>query len=117
MATGQLLHHVARRKKPDCIAVLNLLWEIMGPAERRRIDELMYQDQPHSFGLQEWRSLGTPLHEAASADNLPMIEALIAKGADPNIRDSRGDTVIERADRMGHWAISDRLRNKASGSI
>jgi ankyrin repeat protein len=45
----------------------------------------------------------TPLHKAIFNNNIriPMVEALIRHGADPNIHTTRGDTPLHYAVRLG----------------
>ena len=39
-----------------------------------------------------------------------MVDCLLARGADPSIKDARGRLAIERAERYGRTEIVDRLR-------
>ena len=45
----------------------------------------------------------TPLHRAAAYGNVPIIEMLLAAGAEPSIKDSNGDTPIS----WGSWHLRD----------
>jgi len=53
----------------------------------------------------EW----TALHYATFAGNAPLVETLLAAGANPNARSTNGSTVIMMAAREGHAALSKRL--------
>ncbi|KAL9104191.1 MAG: hypothetical protein Q9163_000843 [Psora crenata] len=107
---GQPLHYAARRESEDCIQVLDFLWEKMSPMENKSLNEVWYEHNPHSFELQKWRSLDTPLHEAVTVGSIGMIGALRAKGADVEIRDSAEKTALERAQRLGRTEIFDYFR-------
>ncbi len=55
------------------------------------------------------RHYRTALTTAVYADNLDMVELLVAHGADPTIPDSRGDTPHETAKKRGYSEIADLL--------
>ncbi|KAL9123548.1 MAG: hypothetical protein Q9217_007026 [Psora testacea] len=105
--TGQLLHYAAQRENEDRVQVVDFLWEKMSSMVNNPLNEVMYKHNIHSFELQKWRGLGTPLHEAVTVGSVEMVEAFIAKGADPGIRDSRGETTLDRAQRLGQTGIVD----------
>jgi uncharacterized protein len=50
-----------------------------------------------------------PLHEAALNGNLPLVEALLAHGADPTLGNDQGVTAIELARGKEHVAVVARL--------
>ncbi len=52
----------------------------------------------------------TPLHLAAHAGHAPLVELLLAFGADAGIRDSQGHTAAALAADQGHTAVADYLR-------
>ena len=107
--TGQLVHYAVRRDQPDCLKVLAFLLD-----KGASINDVMYQDQINSYQLQEAFGLGTPLHEAAQHGKLDVIQFLLAKGADPNIPDSLGQTVVQRAEFYKHPEVADLIRHSTS---
>ena len=52
----------------------------------------------------------TPLHSAAHAGRIEMVELLIAKGADINATSNIGQTPLALAKAKGHTEISELLR-------
>jgi ankyrin repeat protein len=58
----------------------------------------------------------TPLHYAAATDNVPAIELLLARGADPCARTNIDDyaTPLEEAERGNHHAAAAALRRHAA---
>ncbi len=52
----------------------------------------------------------TPLHEAAGNGNLPLIELLLQRGADPALTNDKGERAIDVASTRGHDAAVARLR-------
>lgn len=106
---GQLLHYAARRVLPDRLRVLDFVLEEVSLHKGPSINDIMYQDRPYCYGLQECIGIGTPLHEAASLGKLDMVEALVARGADPCILNSKGGLVIELARWYGHREVVEYL--------
>jgi ankyrin repeat protein len=51
----------------------------------------------------------TPLHIAAEAGYLPVVEALLARGADPHAVDAEDRTPLARAAARNHAAIVDAI--------
>jgi len=52
----------------------------------------------------------TPLHLAAHAGHEPLVELLLAYGADAKVRDAQGQTAAALAADQGHTAVADFLR-------
>ena len=52
----------------------------------------------------------TPLHLAAHAGHGPLVELLLAFGADTRVRDSQGHTAAALAADQGHTAAADFLK-------
>lgn len=102
---GQLLHFAASRKLSDRLEVMAYLVNKGAP-----INDIMYQHDLPSTNLQEPIGLGTPLHVAARVGNLDVIRFLLEKGADLNIVDSRGQTVLDDAEFSKQQEVVDFLR-------
>jgi hypothetical protein len=83
---GQLLHMAAIRKLPDRVELLELLLDKGAP-----IDAIQYEDCPDVYRKEYWKGLGTALHQAAGAGHLDAVTFLLARGADPLIKDSKDD--------------------------
>lgn len=64
-------------------------------------------------GVNDW----TPLHFAAASNDLPMIELLLSRGADPNARTAIDDraTPMEEAELLGKTEAVALLRKFAGG--
>ncbi|MCJ1284072.1 Ankyrin-2 [Xylographa opegraphella] len=103
---GSLLHAVARGTKPGRLAIYEYLLEKGVP-----INGLEFEDSPHLFKTWSPRGLGTPLHAAVTAKNQAMIVALLAKGADKNIKDTLGRTPLDRARSWGFASIVELLQD------
>ncbi|RMZ75455.1 hypothetical protein DV738_g5471, partial [Chaetothyriales sp. CBS 135597] len=114
---GQLLHYAVRRDLPDHLRVLELVLSKY-PDPASAVNQVMYQERLRSYYQQRALSLGTPLHEAAGAggaaarkkDKLATVKLLVERGANPLIRDSRGEIPLQRAERMHNQAVVDYLR-------
>lgn len=102
---GQLLHYAAGRKLPDRLKVVAYLFDKGAP-----INDVMYQHDVPSTNLQGPFGLGTPLHAAARAGNLDVIRFLLEKGADLNMVDSCGETVLQGAEFYKHQGVVVFLR-------
>ncbi|KAL2408448.1 hypothetical protein ABEF93_003514 [Exophiala dermatitidis] len=107
--TGQLLHYAVRRDQPDILEVLAYLLN-----KGASVNDVMYQHHPDSYRLQQAFGLGTPLHEAAQLGKLEVIRFLLEHGADPNVVDSLGQTVLERATIYGHPEVAAFLGHTTS---
>ncbi len=102
---GQLLHYAVRRNTPDRLEVLEFILN-KGPP----INNVMYQNRLDCYFHQMAFGTETPLHEAAGLGKLDMVESLLARGADPLIKDARGKLAIEQAESHGHTAVIKILR-------
>jgi ankyrin repeat protein len=69
---------------------------------------------PAAVNILEGR--GTPLHEAARAGNAPIVQALLAAGADPSIRDAEGQTALDLARAGGSDGIVEILQSISRGN-
>lgn len=103
---GQLLHYAIRRVRADYLEVLVFILD-KGP----HVNQVMYENRPACYELQKPFGIGTPLHEAADMGRLDVVDVLLARGADPNIKDARGELAIERAERNNKVAVVERLRS------
>ena len=101
---GQLLHYAVRRNINDRPKVAQLLIDKGAP-----INDVMYQNHPESYRQMQDFGIGTPLHEAAEEGKLDMVELLIAHGADPMIRDPKGELAIDKARRAGQSEVVQQL--------
>lgn len=52
----------------------------------------------------------TPLMDAARKGHLPLVKLLIEHGANPLIRNKKGQLAIDLAQKAGHKAVVDYLR-------
>ena len=103
---GQLLHFAAVRDFPDRLDVLNYL---IGKGSF--VNSLMYENSADNYEQEIISGLGTPLHSAAAAGYLDMVDMLLLRGADPSIKNSRGKLAVEVAEYHGFSEVSDRLRS------
>lgn len=103
---GQLLHHAAMREGPDHVEVLDFLFA-RGVTD---VSGLLYGNHPDSFQLMSNVGLGTPLHVAAEKGMLGTVQYLLDKGADIQMRDTRGRLAIDCAGSNRHSAVVEVLR-------
>ncbi|KXG53204.1 uncharacterized protein PGRI_002540 [Penicillium griseofulvum] len=106
---GQLLHYAVRRNTPDYLEVLNFILD-----KHPSINQVMFENNPTSYDLQKPFGIGTRLHEAVELGKVDVVETLLARGADPAVRDARGESAVDKAERNGISAIVDRLRHRGS---
>ena len=66
----------------------------------------MFQNYPESYEQEKYSGLGTALHSAARIGKLDMVQALLAEGADPSIKNSMGQLAIELAEYYGISEVS-----------
>lgn len=103
---GQLLHYAAVRSLPDRLDVVNYFLDRGAP-----INRVMYENRPDSYQQEELSGLGTPLHSAARKGDLDLVDLLLAKGADPSIKNSWGKLAVQEAEYYGWSEVTDRLRS------
>jgi ankyrin repeat protein len=80
---GQPLHFAVMNGRPDDIVTLFL-------EKGAAINARMYESHERSFVLLKGLGLATPLHEAAKAKNIRLVQLLQENGADPKIPDTLG---------------------------
>ncbi|KAL8927865.1 MAG: hypothetical protein Q9172_001165 [Xanthocarpia lactea] len=102
---GQLIHFAVDRNLPDRLRVFHWILE-----KGARVNDIMFQNDPHSTWQEEFTGLGTPLHRAARNGLGDMVEILLSRGANPWIKDSMAWLPIDYANRRGHLNIVARLR-------
>ncbi|PYH35279.1 ankyrin repeat domain-containing protein [Aspergillus neoniger CBS 115656] len=105
---GQLLHHAVQRDA-DTIEVLEILIQKGAP-----LNTPVHKDLP-TFSVLCFISLGTPLHRASELRRVDVVHYLLSKGADQNVRDSRGLTAIQLAARLNQQAVVEVLQRRESG--
>ncbi|KAL9098641.1 MAG: hypothetical protein Q9163_005740 [Psora crenata] len=101
---GQLLHFAAIRGLPDRLDVLSYLLNKGAP-----VNSLMFENSVESYEQEKFSGLGTPLHSAASAGCLEVVDMLLSKGADPLIKNSRGKLAVDEAEYHGWIEVTVRL--------
>ena len=69
----------------------------------------MYQDRLDCYDQFKYFGTGTPLHEPAEEGKQGIVELLLAEGADPLIKDARGELAIEWAQRAGRSVVVKQL--------
>ena len=80
----------------------------LGVAEDERLDRAPGVDHTDGFVQVEHRTPmnQTPLIAAAAAGNVPLVEALLARGANPDAIDHLGQNAL-------HWAMREAFRDAA----
>ncbi|KAJ5654789.1 hypothetical protein N7490_001792 [Penicillium lividum] len=97
---GQILHYAIRRDSEDYLEVLSFVLDKSPP-----INQVMFEDHSLSYEMQKDFGIGTPLHEAVAIGKIDVIKTLLARGADPNIKDSKGQSAVEKANQEGKTEI------------
>ncbi|RMZ72423.1 Ankyrin repeat [Pyrenophora seminiperda CCB06] len=87
-----LAHHAVEREK-DAIVVLDML-----AARGAPMDEPQYSNHLQSYNHEFFKGLGTPLQLAVELGKRDVVKYLLQKHhADPSIKDSKGQTPVDRA--------------------
>jgi len=102
---GQLLHFATSRASLDRLEVFEYILN-----KGASVNAIMFQNCLESYEQEKYSGLGTPLHSAAEKGNLDMVQILLAKGADPLIKDSTGQLAIGLARYYGHDKVVEYLR-------
>ncbi len=77
----------------------------------------MYQDPLDCYDQLKYFGLCTPLLAAAEEGKSDIVELLLAEGADPLVRDAKGDLAIDRARRAGQSAVVKQLLLLSDSSL
>jgi len=101
---GQLLHYAVLRKAPDWTEVLTLLLD-----KGASINQIKYEDRPRTFWERSPFGLGTPLHKAAELGRADIVSFPLKRGADRTIKDTKGETALEIAERHGNTEVIELL--------
>lgn len=104
---GDPLIHVASRKNPDRIQVVEYL---LAKGARADINKLHYHDNAAlSYERNPFFECDAAIHMAARVGHLDVVELLIARGADPLLPNSKGQLAIDVARQANHDNIVNYL--------
>ncbi|KAF1982502.1 ankyrin [Aulographum hederae CBS 113979] len=101
---GDLLHYAANGPADRRLELVSLLLE-RGAA----VNKIMYQDSPDLFCQREMFGLGAPIHAAAAAGDLPVVQYLLDHGADSLLRDSLGRVPAQVAELWQYQEVKECL--------
>lgn len=105
IAFGQLLNYAAWRELDDRVDVVMFLL-----AKGASINNSMYQNRLDCYRQREALALGTALHDAAAIGSIDVVKTLVDAGAELRIKDSRGETPLQRAERNNHFDVIQYLQ-------
>lgn len=91
-----MVHHTVERDQ-DVIEVLDMLLSIGAS-----LNETQYSKHSRSWNHEFFKGLGAPLHRATELGKLDVVQHLLEKQADRDIKDSKGRTPLDIARNMGH---------------
>lgn len=103
---GQLVHHAIYRES-DTVQVVKALIDWGAP-----LNSLMYQDDQASQNMFPFM-VETPLHTAVALKRGDVIHYLISRGADVNIKNFKGQTVMQCADEHTRREIIQEIQNSS----
>ncbi|CAG8933220.1 unnamed protein product [Penicillium salamii] len=103
---GQLVHNAIYREV-DTLKVVEVLID-----RGASVNSLMYQTHQYSRNMFPFM-LETPLHTAVALKRADVIRYLIHKGASVEIKDCRGQTVLQSADEETRRVIMREIRNSS----
>lgn len=103
---GQLVHNAIYREV-DTLKVVEVLID-----RGASVNSLMYQTHQYSRNMFPFMR-ETPLHTAVALKRADVIRYLIHKGASVEIKDCRGQTVLQSADEETRSVIMQEIRNSS----
>ena len=74
------------------------------------INRIMYWHQPLPYAMYREGGLGTPLHNVAEQGKPTAAQILLEAGADASMKNSRGMTALQVAEREGNAEVARVLR-------
>ena len=101
---GELLHHALDRRD-HVKEVLTMLLDRGAP-----LNSKMYENHWFSRGMYQFMGLGTPLHKAAELGNQDIVRFLLSRGAETEIKDQKGRTAMDCAEKYGYPEVSEILK-------
>lgn len=105
IAFGQLLNYAAWRELDDRVDVVTFLI-----AQGAPINNIMYQNRLDCYRQREAFALGMALHDRAAIGGIDVVKTLVDAGAELRIKDSRGETPLQRAERNNHFDVIQYLQ-------
>lgn len=102
---GELLQHALDRAE-DTIEVLGMLIDRGAPLNKN-----MYEHHDGSWRMFFFMNLGTPLHKAASTGKIDEVRYLLGRNADVTIKDVKGRTALECAEKEGFTEVVEILKS------
>jgi hypothetical protein len=80
------------------------------------LNDIMYQNCGDEYYFHMYSGIGAPIHYAAAKGLLDTVELLVQRGASIETRDPSGQTAADLAERYGHSAVCNFLRQFSTGS-
>ncbi|KND86383.1 putative ankyrin repeat protein [Tolypocladium ophioglossoides CBS 100239] len=102
---GELLQHALDRPA-DTVEVLGMLLD-----RGALLNATMYENHDASRRLYPFMEFGTPLHKAAAMGRADVVRYLLGWKADATVRDAKGRTAMDCADRAGYDEVVGILKS------
>lgn len=112
IAFGQLLNYAAWRELDDRVDVVMFLL-----AKGASINNSMYQNRLDCYRQREALALGMALYDVAAIGSIDVVRTLVDAGAELRIKDSRGETPLQRAERNNHFDVIQYLQPLWRGAL